>query len=102
MSLGRSVLLVLSGVLSIAFGMLISIQPASGLLAVAWLIGLNAILAGIMYVVVYFESRSLASSLALGLQSPYQTQASPQQNGEHVVHVLHVLPALRIVLSEYG
>jgi len=30
-------------------------------------------LAGIMYVVVYFESRSVASSPALGLQSPFLT-----------------------------
>ena len=64
MSLGRAVLSVLAGIISIVFGVLIAFQPASGLLAVVWLIGLYAILVGITYVVVFFESRSLASSLA--------------------------------------
>jgi uncharacterized membrane protein HdeD (DUF308 family) len=49
---------------SIIFGVLIAAQPANGLLAVVWLIGVYAIVYGIMYVVVYFESRSLASSAA--------------------------------------
>jgi uncharacterized membrane protein HdeD (DUF308 family) len=61
---GRSVLMVLAGLASIVFGILIAAQPASGLLAVVWLIGVYAIVFGVMYVVVYFESRSLASSLA--------------------------------------
>ena len=61
---GRAVLMVLAGLLSIVFGILIAIQPASGLLAVVWLIGIYAIVFGVMYIAVYFESRSLASSLA--------------------------------------
>ncbi|HLZ63280.1 MAG TPA: HdeD family acid-resistance protein [Ktedonosporobacter sp.] len=64
MSLGRGVLMALAGLLSIVFGIIIAAQPAAGLLAVVWLIGIYAIVFGIMYVVVYFESRSLASSLA--------------------------------------
>jgi uncharacterized membrane protein HdeD (DUF308 family) len=64
MSGGRAVLMVLSGVLSVAFGVLIAAQPSSGLLAVVWLIGVYAIVVGIMYVAVYFEARSMASSLA--------------------------------------
>jgi uncharacterized membrane protein HdeD (DUF308 family) len=64
MSVGRSALMVLAGVLSVVFGVLIAAQPSSGLLAVVWLIGVYAIVFGIMYVVVYFESRSVASSLA--------------------------------------
>jgi uncharacterized membrane protein HdeD (DUF308 family) len=63
MSFGRGLLFVLSGIVSIVFGVLIAAQPAAGLLAVAWLIGVYAIVFGIMHVVVYFESRSLASSL---------------------------------------
>jgi uncharacterized membrane protein HdeD (DUF308 family) len=43
---------------------LIAAQPSSGLLAVVWLIGVYAIVVGIMYVAVYFEARSMASSLA--------------------------------------
>ena len=64
MSGGRAVLSVLSGVISIVFGILIAAQPSSGLLAVVWLIGVYAIVVGIMYIGVYFQSRSLASSLA--------------------------------------
>ena len=61
---GRAVLMVLAGLLSIVFGVLIAAQPASGLLAVVWLIGVYAIVFGVMFIAVYFESRSLASSLA--------------------------------------
>jgi uncharacterized membrane protein HdeD (DUF308 family) len=45
--------------ISIVFGILIAAQPAAGLLAVVWLIGIYAILFGIMYIVAYFEARSL-------------------------------------------
>jgi uncharacterized membrane protein HdeD (DUF308 family) len=61
---GRGVLSVLSGLVSIVFGILIAAQPSSGLLAVVWLIGVYAIVVGIMYIGVYFQSRTLASSLA--------------------------------------
>jgi uncharacterized membrane protein HdeD (DUF308 family) len=61
---GRALLMVLAGLVSIVFGIIIAAQPASGLLAVVWLIGAYAILFGVMYVVAYFESRSLSASLA--------------------------------------
>jgi len=64
MSFGRGLLFVLSGIVSIVFGVLIAAQPAAGLLAVVWMIGIYAIIVGVMFVVVYFEARSLASSLA--------------------------------------
>ena len=64
MSVGRGLLSALAGIVSIVFGVLIAAQPAAGLLAVVWMIGIYAILVGIMHIVVYFESRSLASSLA--------------------------------------
>jgi uncharacterized membrane protein HdeD (DUF308 family) len=64
MSGGRAALMVLTGLISIVFGILIAAQPSSGLLAVVWLIGVYAILLGIMYVVVYFQSRSLQTGLA--------------------------------------
>ena len=64
MSGGRGVLSVLSGLVSIVFGILIAAQPSSGLLAVVWLISVYAIVVGIMYIGVYFQSRTLASSLA--------------------------------------
>ena len=64
MSGGRAALTALAGLASILFGILIAAQPSSGLLAVVWLIGIYAIVFGVMYIAVYFESRSLASSLA--------------------------------------
>jgi uncharacterized membrane protein HdeD (DUF308 family) len=64
MSGGRAVLTALVGVVSVVFGVFIAFQPASGLLAVTWLIGLYAMVVGILYLVVYFVSRSLASRLA--------------------------------------
>ncbi len=64
MSTGRAVLMVLAGLVSVVFGILIAAQPAAGIQTVIWLIGVYAILFGIMYIVVYFESRSLAASMA--------------------------------------
>jgi len=64
MSFGRGLLSALSGLVSIAFGVLIAAQPAAGLLTVVWLIGIYAIVVGIMHIVMYFQARSLASSLA--------------------------------------
>ena len=64
MSGGRGVLMVLSGVISIIFGILIAVQPAAGLLAVVWLIGLYAILFGILHLVAYFEARSVSRVLS--------------------------------------
>jgi uncharacterized membrane protein HdeD (DUF308 family) len=64
MSVGRGLLFVLSGIVSIVFGVLIAAQPAAGLLAVAWMIGVYAIAVGILHIAVYFESRSVVSSLA--------------------------------------
>src|SRR5438270_2445580 len=61
---GRAVLMALAGLASIVFGILIAAQPSSGLLAVVWLIGVYAIVFGVMYVAAYFESRSLAASIA--------------------------------------
>jgi uncharacterized membrane protein HdeD (DUF308 family) len=58
MSGGRVVLMVLAGLASIVFGVLIAAQPASGLLAVVWLIGIYAIVFGVMHLAVYFEARS--------------------------------------------
>jgi len=55
-------LMVLAGLVSIVFGIIIAAQPASGLLAVVWLIGVYAIVFGVMYIVAYFESRSLSSA----------------------------------------
>jgi len=64
MSGGRGVLMVLSGLVSIVFGIVIAIQPVAGLLAVTWLIGIYAIVFGILHLVAYFEARSVSRTLS--------------------------------------
>jgi uncharacterized membrane protein HdeD (DUF308 family) len=51
--------LLLSGLLSVLFGIAIAIWPAAGLLAVTWIIGAYAILFGILLVVLGFRLRGL-------------------------------------------
>lgn len=41
--------LILSGVLSVAFGALLIAQPSDGAAAIVWMIGLFAVLLGIVY-----------------------------------------------------
>ena len=52
-------LLVLDGVLSVAFGILLMVQPTAGALAVVWMIGVYAIAYGVMLVVLAFRLRNL-------------------------------------------
>ncbi len=60
---GREWLLGLAGVASIIFGVLLVYRPVAGLVALVWLFGIYAIVFGILYIVGYFRTRSLASSL---------------------------------------
>ncbi len=64
MSFGRAVVMGLVGLVSLVFGIFIATRPAAGLLALVWLIGLYAIVVGILYLVAYFEARSVGSSVA--------------------------------------
>jgi uncharacterized membrane protein HdeD (DUF308 family) len=48
-------LLILSGLLSVAFGVILLARPGVGALAVVWLIGWYAILAGVLYIVLAFR-----------------------------------------------
>jgi uncharacterized membrane protein HdeD (DUF308 family) len=59
-------LLALSGVVSIAFGVLMFLQPGAGALAVVWLIGSFAIFFGILLIALSFRLKGLASRLATG------------------------------------
>jgi uncharacterized membrane protein HdeD (DUF308 family) len=61
---GREWLLGLAGVASVIFGALIVYRPVAGLVALVWLIGIYALVFGILYIVAYFQTRSLASSQA--------------------------------------
>jgi uncharacterized membrane protein HdeD (DUF308 family) len=53
-------LLLLGGVLSVVFGVLVVIWPASGLLAITWIIGAYAILFGLLLIVLGFRVRDIA------------------------------------------
>jgi uncharacterized membrane protein HdeD (DUF308 family) len=61
--IGHKWLLLLSGLLSVIFGVLITLWPGAGLLTVIWLIGIYALVFGSMYIAVYFQSRALAPRL---------------------------------------
>jgi uncharacterized membrane protein HdeD (DUF308 family) len=52
-------LLILSGLLSVAFGVLLLVQPGAGALAVVWIIGWYAILAGCIYIALAFRLKKL-------------------------------------------
>ena len=45
----------MSGLLSLAFGVIMFAQPGAGALAVVWLIGWFAILAGCVYIALAFQ-----------------------------------------------
>lgn len=59
-------LLVISGLLGIAFGVLIFAWPASGALAIVWLIGLFAIIFGVVVMVLGFEVLNVNRRLRKG------------------------------------
>jgi uncharacterized membrane protein HdeD (DUF308 family) len=61
-SLGLEWTLAIGGVLSILLGILLAFRPAAGLLTVVWLIGVYAIVAGVLLLVRAFQFRSLLQS----------------------------------------
>ena len=62
--------LALGGLLSLIFGILLLVQPAAGILAVIWLIGVYAIVFGIALLVVGFRLRGLWHEQQRGAASP--------------------------------
>jgi uncharacterized membrane protein HdeD (DUF308 family) len=51
-------LLALSGVLSVAVGVALVVNPGAGLLAISWMIGTYAIIFGVLFIVLGFRLRS--------------------------------------------
>ncbi|MDX1689045.1 MAG: HdeD family acid-resistance protein [Candidatus Promineifilaceae bacterium] len=54
--------LIVSGILSIIFGVLIAIFPGEGALAVVWVIGIYAILFGVLLILLSFRARGMGRS----------------------------------------
>jgi uncharacterized membrane protein HdeD (DUF308 family) len=59
-------LLVLGGLASVAFGVLLMARPGAGALAVLWIIAAYAVVFGVILVVLAFKARSFGRSLAAG------------------------------------
>jgi uncharacterized membrane protein HdeD (DUF308 family) len=58
--------LLIAGILSIVFGAIVFANPGAGLIAVLWLVGMYAVLYGIMLVMLAFKARNLGKHLATG------------------------------------
>jgi uncharacterized membrane protein HdeD (DUF308 family) len=56
-------LLALTGILSLLFGLVIGLRPGAGAVAIAWLIGIYAIVFGVLLIVLGFRLRSLYQEL---------------------------------------
>ena len=52
-------LMILSGLVSVAFGVLLFLQPGAGALAVAWIIAAYAFIFGVLMVLLAFKVRKL-------------------------------------------
>ena len=59
-------LLVISGIASVLFGVLLLVRPGAGSLTFGWLIGFSAILVGVLLVGLAFRLRSHANDQGLG------------------------------------
>ncbi len=56
-------LLILAGILSVAFGVLLIVYPSAGAISLVWIIGLYAMVAGILDIVFAFRLRGLAQKV---------------------------------------
>jgi uncharacterized membrane protein HdeD (DUF308 family) len=59
-------LLVLAAIASVAFGVILLLQPAAGALALIWLIGAWALVFGILLIILAFRMRNLKGFVAVG------------------------------------
>jgi uncharacterized membrane protein HdeD (DUF308 family) len=69
-------LVALSGVISVVFGVFLIASPGDGILAVLWIIGFYAILAGITYLAVGIQLRGVHEKLAPMERAAAQSSAS--------------------------
>lgn len=65
--LSQELPLVLTGILSLVFGILLIMFPGAGLLSLLWLVGIYAIVFGVLFIIRAFQLRSWASSVATSI-----------------------------------
>ncbi len=63
--LSREWALIIAGVLSIVFGIILFVRPGIGILSILWLVGVYSIIFGVLFIVRAFQLRSWASSRAI-------------------------------------
>ena len=68
-----AVWLIVSGALSILFGILVAVRPGAGLLAILWLIGLYAILAGVAQLVGAYRIHQFRTGVKSVMGAPHPT-----------------------------
>jgi uncharacterized membrane protein HdeD (DUF308 family) len=73
--LGGEVLLILGGLASLIFGVLLAIFPGSGVLTVVWIIGIYAIVFGVLLVGLSFRLKSWHESGGVSGAQPAQGSA---------------------------
>ena|SRR5215467_36287 len=56
--------LAVAGILSVVFGILLFFYPSAGILSILWLVGIYAIVFGVLFVIRAFQLRSWASSVS--------------------------------------
>jgi uncharacterized membrane protein HdeD (DUF308 family) len=59
-------LLILAGIASVAFGVILFLQPAAGALVLIWWIGAWALIFGILLIVLAFRMRNWKGFVAVG------------------------------------
>ena len=59
-------LLILNGLLSVAFGVVIALFPGAGLVTLVWLVGMYAIIFGVILVALGFRLRGHGAKVAAG------------------------------------
>jgi uncharacterized membrane protein HdeD (DUF308 family) len=55
-------MLILGGIVSIIFGVLLALFPGAGALGLTWMIGIYAIIFGILFIILAFRLRGMAST----------------------------------------
>jgi uncharacterized membrane protein HdeD (DUF308 family) len=64
--IGGELMLLLAGILSVVFGVLLFIYPSSGILSILWIIGIYAVLYGVAQIILAFRVRDFANVVSQG------------------------------------